>query len=434
MTTQRYTIGVPWEALVSRALNVQHPLPRSLIEDTPDFAFSAALQPRTADGRAAVARDAAALRGELRQLPVTGQDVDAFIESRSLDAQEMMAGPTDLLFLHTTPMTLGRHPWAIHIEATLPLFEPFFGHFRTQHIDLDATPAWHMVRHLMRAPACRAILTHVKRTADDLPKLLGDETLSRKIHYAPLGLELPAEIQHAAAAATARKDAKSGDDEIVLLFTNSWHQDPDSFVKRGGIEAVVGFLTLLRRQPNCRLILRTGLPSYLAPDLCDLVRHHPRIELHEQTISDAALYDLLFRADIFLLPSTHLHTISTLRAMATGAVVVTTDAPAIEEFITDGDNGLVVPAWKDVLYWEDRGRGLIREANASKRQPDGRLAANLVMTMERLIADRELRSRLRSNARHSIATRHGLDAWRHGFHAMLRAALAAPGGPVGTSD
>jgi glycosyltransferase involved in cell wall biosynthesis len=419
-----YTIGVPWGAPVFADYNGQHPLPRSLIVDTPEFTFSTALQERTAATRSAVERAAAALRDAVRPAGLRAQDVDAFIASRAPDSQEMMSAPMDLLFLHTAPLTLGQRPWALHIESTSPMFEPFWGHFRTQHLDLDTDPTWHLVRSLVGAPECRGILTHVKRTADDLPVLFRNPTLAQKIHYAPLGLDMPAHMWAAAAAAVAAKDAKRPEDEVVFLFTNSWHQDPDSFIKRGGLEVIVGFLILLMRRPNVRLILRTALTDQLDPALREHVRTHPRIEVYEDAVSDAALYDMLFRADVFLVPSTHLHTISILRAMATGAVVVTTDAVAIDEFVAHGETGFVLPAWKNVMYWEDRERALVREAEASTRQTNGTLAANLLMTMEHLVVNPDLRVQVRGKARRQVMERHRLEPWRAGFHAMLRAALA----------
>jgi glycosyltransferase involved in cell wall biosynthesis len=425
MSGPPYTIGVPWAAPVFADYNGQHPLPRSLIVDTAEFTFDSALQARTAATRGAVEQAADALRAAVRPTGVREQDVDAFIASRSPESQEMMTGAMDLLFLHTAPLTLGQRPWALHIESILPMFEPFWGHFRTQHLDPDADPTLRIVRALVTAPNCRGILTHVKRTAEDLPVLFKAPDLAKKIHYAPLGLDMPADMWAASEAAVAAKNSKRPDDEVVFLFTNSWHQAADSFAKRGGIEVIVAFLTLLMRRPNCRLILRSLLPGYLDASLREHVRAHPRIEIYEDTIPDAALYDLLFRADVFLVPSMHLHTISMLRAMATGGVVVTTDAVAVEEFVTHGDTGFVLPAWKNVVYWDDRAHGLVREADASNRQTNGTLAANLLMSMEHLVVNPDLRVRLRANARAALMERHRLEPWRAKFHDMLRAAVAA---------
>jgi glycosyltransferase involved in cell wall biosynthesis len=420
-------IGVPWQAPVFRDANSQHPLPRSLIADTAEFVFDPGLA-SGAQAQALAKQDGAALRAALcASLPHIDQtEVDRFIASRDLESQAQMSSPMDLLFLHTAPLTFGQRPWAMHIESTLPMFEPFFGHFRTWDIDLDATPAWHFVRHLVGAPQCRAIFTHLRRTQEDLPRLFRNGDLARKVHYAPLGFEMPAELRRSTEDAIARKNAKAAGDELVFLFTNSWHQAPDSFVKRGGLEVLMAFLVLIDRQPNCRLILRSQLPPYVEKLLPFSVRGHPKIEFLDEMIPEAALYELFLRADVFLLPSTNLHTISMLRAMATGGVLITTDVSSIDEFVTDEENGLVLPAWKGISYRDDLESGLLREQSKPRRDSNTVLAANLSVTLLRIAADRELRNRLRMNARRHVADRHRMGPWRDGFHSMLRASLAPP--------
>ncbi len=424
----RHRIGVPWDAPVFKLSTSQHPLPRSLLVDTPEFEFSPALAPVDAASLATAERDAAALRGELRAaLPgLAGRSSEEFAASRDVASQAAMSAPVDLQFLHTTPLTFGRRPWAIHIESTLPLFEPFFGHFRTWDIELDATPAWHFVRHLVRAPSCRAIFTHLRRTAADLPRLFRDDALAAKVRYAPLGLELPSDIGRAAAEAVARKNAKENGEEFVFLFTNSWHQDPDSFTKRGGLPAVLGFISLLQRRPNCRLVLRSALPPRLDRELVDLIRNHPRIQIIDRMLSDAELYDLVLQADVFLLPSANLHTISLLRAMAMGAVIVTTDVVGIDEFVRDGENALIIPARNGVTYRYDHDAGLLRERVEPLNRLDTPFAVNIAIALERLMGDRSLRNRLRADARRGLAERHRMGPWLEGFHAMLRDALAPP--------
>ncbi len=392
----RSLIATPWDAPALAAWNGRHPLPVSLLGDTDEFAFTGDLSPATPAGLDAVKHWAGVLHDDL----VAGGRVDSaaassFITSRDLASQVQMATPADLLFLHTCPMTLAQRPWAIHVEMLLPMFEPYFGHFRTWDIDLQATPAWHMVRHLLRHPNCRAILTHVRRTQEDLPRLFRDERLAAKIHYAPLGLSLDEAAHSLAAQAVARKNARASDDEFTVLFTNSWHQDGDSFFKRGGLEAVLGFLLVLELCPRARLVLRTRLPAQLNDGMRTFLRRHPQIELHENPVSDAQLFGLLTRADAFVLPSANLHTISLLRAMAFGAVIVTTDVVAIDEFIAQGETGIVLPGRRGSTYREDREQGLLRERPEPLREMDASLTAGIGAALLKLATDGEFATRLR---------------------------------------
>ncbi len=422
--TSRSLIATPWDAPALTAWNGRHPLPVSLLGDTDEFAFTGDLAPATPAALDEVQRAAGVLHDEL----VEGGRVDSatassFIASRDLASQVQMATPAELLFLHTCPMTLSQRPWAIHVEMLLPMFEPYFGHFRTWDIDLEATPSWHMVRHLVRHPDCRAILTHIRRTQEDLPRLFRDESLTAKVHYAPLGIELDEAARRLAAQAVARKNAREPGDEFTILFTNSWHQDGDSFFKRGGLEAVMGFLLFLEQFPRGRLILRTNLPEQLNDNLRAFLRSHRQLELHEEPVSDAALFQLLARADAFVLPSANLHTISMLRAMAFGAVVVTTDVVAVDEFIAQGETGIVLPGRRGSTYREDREQGLLRERPEPLRVMEANLTAGIGAALLKLAREPEFTTRLRGAARRQVETAHAPGPWRAGFHAMLRACL-----------
>lgn len=421
-----FTISIPWDAPAMVSANGRHPLPATLIADTPEFRFDRTLLPGSAASRAAVERDGFALRDELVELSrgafnetMTG----SFIDSRDPASQVAMGAPADLLFLHTTPLTLSRRPWALHVETPLTLFEPYFGPLRTWDVELRLHPVYYMVRYLLRHPHCRGIFTHLMHTLDALPRLFDDESLADKIHYAPPGLALDTAAQRLAATAMARKNARRAGDEFTILFTNSWGEQGPAFFKRGGTEALMGFLSLVQALPQARLILRTALPERASPDLVSTLRSHPRIELHEKTIFDAKMFELYARADVFLLPSAGLHTLSLLQAMAFGAVVVTTDVPAVEEFVTHSETGVILAARKGVTWRYDAPLGLLRERASPLVGANPALTAAVTGTLRELEADPARASRLRQAARSRVESMHTIGPWRDGFHMMLRAAL-----------
>jgi glycosyltransferase involved in cell wall biosynthesis len=407
--------------------NSRHPLPMSLVADDEEVVFDSRPSPVTGEAQAGVAQDAACLKAELAQLGVglAADAIDTFVASRDIASQAMMQGDHDLLFLHTSPMTLGARPWILHVETLITIFEPFFGQFRTWDIDLDREPAYHMVRHLLRSPRCCGIFTHIARSRDDLPLLLAEEALARKVFYAPLGIDVPPAVAAAVPAAIASRNAKAPADEIVLLYTNSWHQHPASFYARGGHDLLLAFGELCERHPDrpCRLILRTALPESLGAGLIAAIRSHPRITLIEQPVSDEELFALLLQADVFVLPSANLHSISILRAMATGAVVLSADAFAVDEFIADGETGVIVSGRRGVTYREDRARGLLRERGELLFSAEGGFRPALTTAMERVLLDAELRRTVRGRALDRVRQRHSLAPWRSAFHAMLNAIL-----------
>lgn len=420
-----HTISVPWDAQILREYNGRHPLPISLIKDTPEFKFTSQLS----EGSEAVVRRIEAHVGEFfKHLSSTARtvsesDISNFIASRDLVSQVQMETPSDLLFLHTSPMTLGQRPWAIHVEMLLPMFEPYFGHLRTWDIDLNAQPAYHMIRQMVRHENCRGILTHLKSTRDALPVLFQDQSLASKVFYAPLGIDLSPDIHARAMDAIARKDQKTSADELVLMFTNSWHQMGDNFFKRGGMEVLKALFVLLEKNVKCRLILRTGLPEQLNDDFKQMLRRHPAIELYEQPVPDDKLFSLLERADVFLLPTAGLHTISVLRAMATGAIVISTDVISIEEFIENDVTGYILPGRRGVTYFEDKAKGLLRERSDPLKQIDEKIVASIATTLERLATDIDQRRRIRRAAKAHVVSKHSMGPWRDGFHTMLRLIL-----------
>lgn len=422
-----FTIATPWDAPVMQRLNGRHPLPISLIADTPEFRFTSALQPDTDESVGQTMAGGRALVQALHDMAPGGLDEATrvqFVGSRHPESQIAMSTPADLLFLHSAPMTFAHRPWVLHVETLLPMFEPFLGHFRSWDVDLHRQPVYYMVRHLVRQPNCRGILTHVLGTHDDLPRLFQDEALAAKVYYAPLGLDLDAATRQLADAAITRKNARQPQDELTILFTNSWRDLGNSFYKRGGLETVMGFLSLVEQAPKARLIMRTSLPADMNPDLLAGLRSHPRIELHEGPVSDAQLFDMLARADVFLLPSANLHTISILRAMAFGAVVVTTDVLAIEEFVTHDRTGIVLKAREGVTWRRDAALGFLHERAEGLSSINMPLAQDIAATLRRLMEDPGLALRLRREARLRVDTAHAMGPWREGFHAMLRAALA----------
>src|SRR3954467_2903952 len=104
MSAPRHVIGVPWDAPVFQLHNAQHPLPRSLIEDTPEFEFRADLVAPAPETQAIVQRAVAEWGAGLR---VGGPDLPQaalvdFITSRDLDSQYAMSGPIALNCFDTT--------------------------------------------------------------------------------------------------------------------------------------------------------------------------------------------------------------------------------------------------------------------------------------------------------------------------------------------
>src|SRR5262245_11820607 len=108
----------------------------SLLGAYPDVAFTTQLSSPTAESTARAAADAAALRDQLAApaLGLGAADIDAFVTSRDVESQAMLAAPHDLVLHHSMPFTFGQRPWIMHIEELVTLFAPVLWHGQTAHV------------------------------------------------------------------------------------------------------------------------------------------------------------------------------------------------------------------------------------------------------------------------------------------------------------
>lgn len=175
-----------------------------------------------------------------------------------------------------------------------------------------------------------------------------------------------------AAAAEGRDYTKTD----CLLFAGTWR-------KNKGVEDLVpAFATLAGRHPAVTLLI-------VGPGASDVVvRSHFPEWLHSRIVcetpaSEAAMAAVFARADVFLLPSLFEGTPLTLvQAMMSGLPIVTTDTCGMKDLIVDGTTGLLAPI----------------------RSPEA-----IVVALERVLADRELRERLGRSAQQDAATHYTWD-------------------------
>jgi glycosyltransferase involved in cell wall biosynthesis len=358
---------------------------------------------------AALARLYAALRRNGgRLVPVL-----RFLRSRHYRSQVLLADYRGLVFLTSIPHTYGQNPWVIEIEDPTTLFLPFLRNGKTNAKHLCDSPYFPLVKTLLEADACKGIITHVKSTADMLPTLFRSETVRRKVFYVPLGVKLPARWQR-------HEEAEA----IDLLFINSWHQMPQNFYLRGGLDVLEAFATLRERYPQLRLTLRTTLPP--------LDTHYHRIlesgwvRVIDRFLPADEMKALLAESHIFLLPAARIHVVSLLQAMAHGLAVVASDGWGIEEYLTHERNGLVVKGRYGKVSWVDERAGMLREDYGPMLTADAEVVQGLVESVSRLVEDRALRQRLGLTARRDVQTTYSLERWNRGLADVFGRALGSP--------
>jgi glycosyltransferase involved in cell wall biosynthesis len=331
-----------------------------------------------------------------------------FLQTRHLQSQ-LLLGKRDLVFLTSMPYTYGQNPWVIEIEDPTTLFYPLVQNGHTGPLSLRDSPYFPAVKALLEDPACKAVVTHMRSTAELVPALFGSEAVRRKVVYAPLGVPLPARWQ--------RHDPEPPAAPVHLLFINSWCQVPENFFLRGGLEVLEAFDQLRRKYPQVRLTMRTALP--LLDDHYHRIVESGWVRVVNRFMSAEEMADLHAGSHVFLLPAARVHIVSLLQAMSYGLPVVGSDGWGMEEYLEDGRNGLVVRGRYGKASWADADAGMLRENYEETFTPDPAVVAGLVEAVSRLVEDRELRRRLGRQARRDVETRYTVGRWNEALAAAF---------------
>lgn len=332
----------------------------------------------------------------------------SFLQTRHLQSQ-LLLGKQELVFLTSMPYTFGQNPWVIEIEDPTTLFYPLVQNGNTGGLALAESPYFPIVKALLEADHCKAILTHMRSTAELVPALFQSEIIAKKVVYAPLGVKLPERYQ--------RHDPQGDDETINLLFINSWCQVPENFYVRGGLDVLEAFAILRERYPQLRLTMRTALPT--------LDDHYLRVieggwvRLVNRFLTNEEMADLHADSHIYLLPAARVHIVSLLQAMSYGLAVVGSDGWGMEEYLEHERNGLVVRGRHGKSSWADAEAGMLRENYEVMYTPDPEVVAGIVAAVSRLVEDHTLRRQLGRQGRADVRERYNPEGWNRGLKAAL---------------
>jgi glycosyltransferase involved in cell wall biosynthesis len=332
----------------------------------------------------------------------------AFLQTRHLQSQ-LLLGERELVFLTSMPYTFGQNPWVIEIEDPTTLFYPLVQNGRTCGVDLSKSPYLPIVRALLEADHCKAIVTHIRSTAELVPALFQSAIIAQKVVYAPLGVRLPQRWQ--------RHEPRADDARIELLFINSWCQVPENFFVRGGLDILEAFAVLREKYPQLRLTMRTALPAL--DDRYLRIIEGGNIRLVNRFLSNEEMEQFHAESDIYLLPAARVHIVSLLQAMSYGLAVVGSDGWGMEEYLEDGRNGLVVRGRYGKASWADADAGVLREDYEVMYTPDPEVVAGIVDAVSRLVEDWSLRRQLGHTARADVRDKYNTETWNRGLQAAL---------------
>jgi hypothetical protein len=409
-----------WRTPIYKWLGGDHPMMTSLLVPRAGYEFAIDMPKPDSGARSRAEAGLEHLASSIRRAcPDIAEDALAeFVKSRDLETQsEVEAENPDLVFPHAMPFVDLRRPWIAHLEELLPLFAPFFWHGTSAGQSAYGTPVWHCVRAMLLDPSCRALSTHLRHTADWIGRLFDSDEIAAKTRFIPFGHALPPEME---ARVAQTQESRPGRRGCTFLFTNSWFQGESSFVLRGGMEVLVAYGNLVKRRPECRLILRTKLPTSLFGEgFGDFVRGLPNVEVIEGKLDYSEFVDLFLRADAVLLPSCGLHTVSLIEAMATGTALIASDAPGVDEFATDGETAIAVKGRLGKLSWYDE-HGLLRQTfEPLMKSLDVEFVERLESAMDEIAGNPAKRLAMGRAAYAHARANHAMAPWTDGFGRLL---------------
>lgn len=261
--------------------------------------------------------------GRLSRLPgLRNWSFRASLMARTALQRRIWQGPLDAVFIHTQVVALlcvgimRAVPTVVSLDATPKNFDDVgepYGHRRAGAMVETAKAA--MVRRALLA--AEALVTWSRLAADSL---VGDYGVpAGRIHVIPPGVDIerfrPPEMRRA-------------DGPLRVLFVGG------DLERKGGLD----LLDALRGLPDIELDIVTA--DEVKPPAGVRCRVHRGLRP-----ADPTLLDLYRRADVFAMPSRGDCMPQALaEAAAAGLPLVSTPVGAIPEIVSDGRNGLLVPA------------------------------------------------------------------------------------------
>ena len=423
------TILIPWKLPHYESINGNHPLFSGLIRNTPadiDFFFP---DPDTAFTTADMDHIASQVVMEGYKVgrrfghapDFDNQAIQSYlanyIQTRDVTAQARIYGQrqhAELVFHHTTPLHLSKMPFVLHFESLTTLFYPFLLHGYNKSVNLRNELIFHMVKSQLESGECRAIFTHIQSSIGTICKSFESDIIASKVHYVPLGVEIPNEFDPLIEEKLASPSKNAG---LRIFFTNSAHGAGTSFLFRGGHDLLVAFHRHRASYPESVLtIISSGREAFeqVHPELLQ------GVEWIEHGIDDKELFSHLCKADIFALPAAGLHSYSVLRAMRCGAVLICSDAPGYEEYVSDQETALVIPGRREQVCHHDPETGWWRDDYASLHHFNPDLIDKLTAGLDDLAADPQKRLLIANRALEQVKTKHAIGPWVQSVAVLLR--------------
>lgn len=351
MTPSSFSLGLPWNLPYYRQLNGFHPLVGSFLKNNPAFKTHVIDRTLTPDD-AIAASTLFRLSDQTRSLhPEQARNYISHLNIFDQLCIEAQSQQFDMLFQHTAPMYCGAKPWIFHFESLPSIFMPFMRTGKTFGITLRVEDYFKKIKAEFASEQCRAIFTHIAESRAIFERVFDTPRITGKLHHIPLGIDI--------IAPEKSLEKFQSPTTLRILFTNSLHQDPTSFYIRGGHHLLKAFQLIRRDRPQTELTILSSVPQdigkwFTSEDLVGVTWMQNRVD-------DSTLDYLYLTHHIFALPTAGLHSLSILRALASGCIPLISDAPGYEEYAHSlPDSVLKIHGVREQVY-RDHAEGWLQD-------------------------------------------------------------------------
>jgi glycosyltransferase involved in cell wall biosynthesis len=357
------SLFIPWT--LAQYLNGAHPLILSVLDGLAGQVMIAGPQAKAMMDLSEFAADYGRLADELRVL--TGVDRDTaqrFIATR-YHLSDALAPPNSIAFHHTILPSL-RYSSIVHFETPILFFWPEVSHGKfSRGSSLVDHPFYPMISASLAHSNIRKIVSHSATGLRYLRGLFPDPVIQDKTAHIPLMPFVQRSVERARRLPGGQLVPPTKG-RRRLLFTNSFHGEPSSFWLRGGVTTLLAFHRVDAVIP-LELVIVGSIPDDLPEEAVAIVQS-PHVR-HVSRASESELQAYYDSADVMLLPSVGLHSMSIARAICSGCYVLCSDVPGAEEYVTDQVVGLILngTAGKRV-YFGDTKVDLLLDDHASVKQ------------------------------------------------------------------
>lgn len=364
MSHQPLNVAVPWSLSHYIPLNGFHPLYRALFDQAPlgielhawDNVKLHNRFERDIEIRNIVLQAANEANSKLKKLGSQSieKTYQEYFWPPNHALTDMLAG--DIEFHHTAPYPSLKRPFVFHCESFAPIFLPFSqqgsGEFKN-HEKLR-----NHYRRIFENPLCLGIFSHIPETLENLSRFFASTDIDRKLCSSKIGLSLKS-------IAGPDIPEKASLSRPTFLFVNSANQNPANFFRRGGHIVLRFWKEFITNGRDGLLMLRCTKPSDEAlldygVDASFLKAETGRsIIWAEDYLANHEMNALMASAHFFLLPSSSLHSVSIMQAMAFGTIPVVTDTVGTEVYLKDEEHGIVLHGVRAAIWHTDTNTGIL---------------------------------------------------------------------------